>query len=490
MGPLSLKLILQAVDRWSGPTAKATGSIGGLISRIGTLTGKLAKVSAIGGAVAAGTAVLVGVQVGKAAWAMVKEAADAGDVAYNSAQKVGLTVRSYQRLAYAAKLANLESGDFNVGLRMLANNAVSAAQGGKEDAKAFATLGVKVKDARGQLLPTEELLARIADRFAKMPDGPLKTAMAMRLLGRSGTDMIPFLNQGGRAIREAGDEAERLGVVLSDDMAKAGDEFNDNLDRMKAGVFGLKIGIGAALLPTLNRAIIGVTKWIMAHRPEFLEKVNIVVDKLSATLSKVDWAQFALGVANAITGIVKLFEFIGGLDGLLTGAGLIGIFHFTGALLAIAPAIAAMIGVAAGPVGWIILAIGAIATAAFLVWRNWDKISKWFGDMWTRLATGFKNGAAAVWNALPAWLRFILKGVAFVVKFASPGGAAAAVAGAASRAGAQPRPAVGAAARDGARGRVDVGIRVDQDGRVRSTTARASGQAGVDVNRGALIGSD
>ncbi|MCF8504788.1 MAG: hypothetical protein K9G59_07725 [Caulobacter sp.] len=483
---MNLKLILQAVDRWSGPTSKATGAIGGLIGRIGTLTGKLAKVSAIGGAVAGTVAVAAGLGLAKASWSMVKEAADAGDAAYNSAQKVGLTVQSYQRLAAAAKIANLESGEFNVGLRTLASNAVSAAEGSKEDAKAFAALGIKLKGANGKVLETDQLLAAIADRFATMPDGPLKTATAMRLLGRSGTEMIPLLNMGGAAIRKAGDEAERLGVVLSDDAAKAGDDFNDNLDRMKYSVLGLKIGIGAALLPTLNRAVVAITEWIAAHRVDVISKVSAVVSQLSVSLAKVDWIAFADGIGNALVLGTKLFVWIGGLEGIITGGGIAAIAGLTNGIFGLAVAL----GVATGPVGWIILAVGALAAGAFFLWRNWSKVSKWFGDMWTGLATKFKVGAAAVWNALPPWLRFILKGIAFVVKFASPVGAAASVAGAAVRAGAQPRPAVGAAARDGARGRVDVGIRVDQDGRVRATTARASGQAGIDFSRGALMASD
>lgn len=490
MGPLNLKLILQAVDRWSGPTNKASGSLGVLIGKIGGLTGKLAKVSAIGAAAGVGAAILVGLQVGKAAWGMVKEAADAGDASYAAAQKVGLSVVSYQRLAYAAKMANMGVGEFEVGLAMLSNNAVSAAQGGKEDAKAFKELGVRLKDAKGQLLPTEEILGQLADRFSKMPDGPLKTAMAMRVLGRSGKEMIPFLNQGRKAITDLGDEAQRLGVVMTEDQAKAADEFNDNLDRMKGAVFGLKVGIGTALLPTVNSAIVSITKWISAHRPEIMEKVNIVVGKLTESLAKVDWVQFAEGVANAITGLVKLFEWIGGLDGIITGVGVAGIVQFTVALLSIAPAIAAMLGVAAGPVGWIILAIGAIATGAWLLYRNWDKVSKWFGDMWKRVSTTFREGAANVWNALPGWLKFIFKGVAFAIKFGTPAGIAATAISSARKAGAEPRAAVGPAAQGAARAKVDVGIKVDQDGRVRQTSVstRPASPGEQDALRGLALG--
>ena len=49
----------------------------------------------------------------------------------------------------------------------------------------------------------------LADVFASLPDSATKTALAVRLLGRSGADLIPLLN--GGATRLAGYRAERLG---------------------------------------------------------------------------------------------------------------------------------------------------------------------------------------------------------------------------------------------------------------------------------------
>jgi hypothetical protein len=37
-------------------------------------------------------------------------------------------------------------------------------------------------------------LLKLADAFKRSPDGPDKTAVAMKLLGKSGADLIPLLN--------------------------------------------------------------------------------------------------------------------------------------------------------------------------------------------------------------------------------------------------------------------------------------------------------
>lgn len=463
---LNLKMILQAVDRASGPTMKVTGAVGGLMNRVTALSGRMAKLTGVGSALAAGGAVAASMVVARAAWSMVKTAADAGDAALNNAQKIGLTVEAYQRLTYAAKMANLESGEFSQGIALLSSNMYAAARGGKEDAASFRALGVSVVRANGSMRSSEEVLADLADRFATMQDGPAKTALAMRLLGRSGKEMIPLLNQGGKAIRAAGDEAQRFGLVMTEDQAKAADAFNDNMDRMKGAVFGLKFGIGNALIPTLSGAVVGITAWISAHRVEVISKVSAVVKQLAISLAKVDWVAFADGVGSALVGASKLFEWIGGFSGLITGTGVAAIAGLTNGVFGLAAAL----GFAAGPVGWIILAVGALAGLAFVLWRNWDKVAAWFGGIWTKIKTAFSVGATAIWNALPPWLRMIFKGVAFVVKFAAgASGAAGAVAGAATASGVRPQPAVAAGSQAS---KVQVGIKVDQDGRVRQVTTR------------------
>ena len=60
-------------------------------------------------------------------------------------------------------------------------------------------------------------LMELADQFAKMPDGPEKTRMALQFLGsRSGTALIPVLNEGSAALKEHIGHWKDLGVILDD----------------------------------------------------------------------------------------------------------------------------------------------------------------------------------------------------------------------------------------------------------------------------------
>jgi len=44
------------------------------------------------------------------------------------------------------------------------------------------------------------------------------------------------------------------------------------------------------------------------------------------------------------------------------------------------------------PVGWILAAVAAIAGAAYLIYKNWDGIAQWFGDMWGGVKAFFSQG--------------------------------------------------------------------------------------------------
>jgi hypothetical protein len=66
--------------------------------------------------------------------------------------------------------------------------------------------------------------------------------------------LLPLLKNNGKAMKEMGDEAQKLGAVLSEETIKANAEFAAQLARMHASVTALKINIGSSLIPSLADA--------------------------------------------------------------------------------------------------------------------------------------------------------------------------------------------------------------------------------------------
>lgn len=187
--------------------------------------------------------------------AFAKSGIDAADNLNKLSQKVGVSVESLSAFQYAAKLSDVSAEQLSGGLARLARAAAEAQGGTGETAEAFRALGIAVTNSSGQLKGTEDLLLDVAEQFAGIEDGAGKTALAMRLFGRAGAELIPLLNQGRSGFAELRAEAERLGIIISGNTAKAAEEFNDNLTRLSQSSEKLKIQLANELLPGLNRLV-------------------------------------------------------------------------------------------------------------------------------------------------------------------------------------------------------------------------------------------
>lgn len=198
--------------------------------------------------IALGTAIVAGAT---AAAVAIKSAIDRADELSKAAQKIGVTTESLSRLAYAADLSDVSLEQLQGGLGKLVKYQAEAAQGGKEAAATFEAFNIAVKDGEGNLRGTEAVLQDFAEVFAALPDGPEKTALALRVFGKSGAELIPLLNSGADGLREMGDEAERLGLVIGTQAGKEAEQFNDLLTTLKGEVVGLATQVATRLLPDL-----------------------------------------------------------------------------------------------------------------------------------------------------------------------------------------------------------------------------------------------
>lgn len=203
-------------------------------------------------ATAAGAAIGAGIVAGfVAVEEAVRRSIDTMDEFSKASQKVGISTEEFSKLAYAAKLSDVSTEDLTTTLAKLSKNQVEAAKGTAAQAQAFSALGIAVKNADGTLRSPAAVLGDLADIFQALPDGAGKTALAIQLLGKSGANAIPLLNGGSGALKDLGDEASRLGVVIDTQTGKAAEDFNDNITRLQTQVAGFATQLAANLLPDL-----------------------------------------------------------------------------------------------------------------------------------------------------------------------------------------------------------------------------------------------
>lgn len=222
--------------------AAINSAIGGLQSIVGAAN----RLPIIGSALTAAFS-------GAALTAGVKSIIDGADQLNKASQKYGVAVEQLSALGYAGKLADVSLEAIGTGLKKLSTNMLDTAAGTGEAKDAFKALGIDVEATKGVLKGSDQVLGEIADRFAGMEDGAGKTALAVKLFGRAGADLIPLLNQGSKGLADMKEEAEKLGVVVGGDLARASEEFNDNMTRLGTVTEAFGISIAQTVLPSLNQ---------------------------------------------------------------------------------------------------------------------------------------------------------------------------------------------------------------------------------------------
>ncbi len=279
-----------------------------------------------------------------------------------AAQKFGVPIEQLSALKYAADLSGVSLDTLGTGLRKLSQNMDSASRGNKVATDLFKRIGVDVRDATGALRPAADVMADISAVMAAMPDGVEKTALAMELFGKSGTEMIPLLNAGKDGLRGMMDEAAQLGIVISEKTGKAAEEFNDNISRLGAATQGIFAQLAAELAPTLVKisdAIVELAKGFGQLSPEMRSFLA------HAAAALVIGGPMVIGLGLAVSAVGSLAAAFG----LLAGA------------------------IAANPV---IAVITTIAVSAGLIYYYWGGIAEFFTGIWASV----KASAEVAWGAI------------------------------------------------------------------------------------------
>lgn len=187
----------------------------------------------------------------RGALSLAQDAIDSAAALNDLSKSLGISTEALSELQYVAEQSGSNLEGLTTGLKKLGTQAVEASQkaGGARDA--FRLIGVSVTDAAGKLKPTEQLLLDVSEKFAMYKDGAAKAAAAQDIFGKSGADLIPFLNNGRAGIEQLRAEAARLGLTIGTDTAQAANDFNSSVDRLKKSFTGVVNGIVTKMLPAL-----------------------------------------------------------------------------------------------------------------------------------------------------------------------------------------------------------------------------------------------
>lgn len=311
----------------------------------------------------------------------VKSFADMGSALNDMAARTGVSVEELSGLKYAAEQNSSSLETLELKLRKYSKTAVDATRGNKDAVDAFNAIGISIAELNG--MTAGEQLALIGTQLDKVPEGARRSAAAMAIFGKSGTDILPVLKD----LKTNMDRSKELGLGWTTEEAELADAVGDRFDDLNAVLKRTVQVVGSELAP----AVLAVTKPLLkmatatrewsAENPGVIQNVALAtagVAALGATL-------ITVGTGLSIAGMAA-----GGFSTAIASVGAV-----TGTVLspltAIASATGSLGGIAGGAVsGYMKLSKGITSTVVGGV-----------GQM-TQLVTATKSAASKAAKAMPS----------------------------------------------------------------------------------------
>ena len=169
---------------------------------------------------------------------------------------------------------------------------------------AMNAMGIATEDANGVQLNSITIVDNARAALDKMSAGADRSTEAMKLFGRAGLDMLPYLNLSNAQVKLLNGEMDKLGITMNDSgvvQAKAvSQEFN---------LFGLSVqGLANKVLSAAGPALMG-----------FVDTLATWVETNSTAIANFvgEVATFVVGMINQITGAnLSIQTFAGSLAAL------------------------------------------------------------------------------------------------------------------------------------------------------------------------------
>jgi hypothetical protein len=161
-------------------------------------------------------------------------------------QKTGISIHDLQGFEAAGHTVGVSLEDMVTAMRKLDQGISGIGKGSAAAQIVLKGLGVTSHD-------NKEAILQLADAFSKMPDGAQKAADAVVVLGRSGLQMIPFLNMGREKMQEFNAMVDEYGPKIGVDAVKANEEFLMSQAKLNLIWQNLSVTAEQTFLPVLTK---------------------------------------------------------------------------------------------------------------------------------------------------------------------------------------------------------------------------------------------
>ena len=209
---------------------------------------------------------VVGLAGGAGLALLIRQSLRATDEIAKLSQRLGISTRALSELKFVGKLAGIEFNQFSIAIQRMIRRVAEVATGTGEAGVAMRDLGLDASELL-KLSPDKQFEA-IAESLAGLENNAERVRLAFKFFDSEGVKVIQTMARGGKGIAEFREEARRLGVSMSADMAANVVKANDEIVRFTSLLGGLRDQTVAALSPAIALATTKFRELIMGLTDE------------------------------------------------------------------------------------------------------------------------------------------------------------------------------------------------------------------------------
>lgn len=287
------------------------------------------------------------------------KAVTAADDLNTLSQQTGLTTEEIQKMQYASDLVDVSFEDISGALKKMKKNMTGHAD-------TWEKLGISVTDVDGNMRSATDVFYESLEALSQIENETERDQVAMDLFGKSADQLAGIIDDGGAALKEYGDEAKNLGLIMEQDTIDSLNEMNDTLDKLKGNFKGSFAKLGASVAKAFGPALEKASGLLET----FAEKIRNLTPEQTEMIAK---------IAGVVAAIAPL---------LLVGGKLI---SGIGKIMMLAPMISTAFSALLSPVGLIVLGIAALVAIGVVLYKNWDKIKAKAAELKDKIVNAWNN---------------------------------------------------------------------------------------------------
>lgn len=349
---------------------KKAGNLGDKLGKLGKGVGDAGKKMSMwvtGPLVGAGAGLL----------GMATKAGNASDRLLDLSSITGMSTDAIQQYQHVAKTAGVSTEAITHAAEGLIRKLPTLTEGNSAAAETFKEMGIDINDT------SDNIMDNMLTALASIEDPIERNTKGSQMFGGAWKDLAPILDLGADGIGHLKEEAESMGLVMSNESLNSANDFRIGMEKLKAQFSAAFMEIGTKLAPVLQDVLIPLVE----------DKVIPAIIKVSEKVSKwIDWFAELDGTTQTV--ILTIVGIVAAIGPFLLILGKV--MTIVSAIIPVVVKLGGAIGLLANPIGLIVVAIGLLVGAFMYLWKTNDE---------------FREGVIAIWEKVKD---FFLKAFNFI----------------------------------------------------------------------------